>query len=237
MSVLARAARGASNSVRALGPVAAGPARVIDLYGGAMVAVEDLVRKAVRTWLGDTDHNGPLALTTGPTSVSLDADPRTMMSDLLAKSLDQNAASSQRDYYVALLRQLLPDEARIIAALADGTPAPSVSVHRRSNGEVLLDNACLVGRTAAVTLPSKTRKYVNHLLRLGLVELGPEDEDNTVGYELVLADREVRPALKEGAMGKVPAKVVRRTVVLSQHGRDLWEATRPDAGDVTGEKP
>lgn len=155
--------------------------------------------------------------------------PRSMMADLLSTSLEHDALSSEREYLVALLRQLLPDEARIIAALADGPPAPTVSVYRRGSSDLLRSHASLIGRQAAVTLPSRTTRYVAHLLHLGLVELGPEDKGNEVGYELVLADREVRPALREGALGKLPARVERRTLRLSEHGRALWEATRPDA--------
>lgn len=156
------------------------------------------------------------------------ASPRDLMAALLSESLEHDALSSEREYFVALLRQLLPDEARIIATLAEGSPAPTVSVYRRGSSEVLLDNASLIGRSAAVTLPSRTTRYVAHLLHLGVVELGPEDTSDGVGYELVLADKEVRPALKEGAMGKLPARVERKTLRLSEHGRALWEATRPD---------
>ena len=152
------------------------------------------------------------------------------MAVLLSDALDQDAISSEREYLLAVLRQLVPDEARIIAALAEGPPAPTVSVYRRGSSEPLLQNASLIGRAAAITLPSMTPRYVAHLLHLGLVELGPEDKDNAVGYELVLADRQVRPALKEGAMGKLPARVERTTLRLSPHGRALWESTRPDGG-------
>ncbi len=156
--------------------------------------------------------------------------PRAIMAALLSESLEHDALSSEREYVVALLRQLLPDEARIVAALASGPPAATVSVYRRGSGEVLLENASLIGRRAAVTLPSRTTRYVAHLLHLGLVELGPEDKQNGTDYEMVLADREVRPALKEGAMGKLPARVERKTLRLSDHGRALWEAARPDGG-------
>jgi hypothetical protein len=154
--------------------------------------------------------------------------PRDMMAALLAESLEHDTLRSEQEYHVALIRQLLPDEARIIAALAAGPPAPTVSVYRRGTTEALVTNASLIGRTATVTLPSRTTQYVAHLLHLGVVELGPEDKSNAVGYELVLADRQVRPALREGAMGKLPARVERRTLRLSEHGRALWLAAGPD---------
>lgn len=154
------------------------------------------------------------------------------MSSLLARSLEQNTAASKQDYYRAVVAQLVPDEARILAALADGEASPLVTVFRRGGGgEKVLENASLIGRTAAVTLPSMTTKYVTHLFELGLVEAGPEDQDNQRGYELVLAEKDVRAALKEGELSKLPARVQRRTLRLSAHGRDLWAATRP-GGDA-----
>jgi hypothetical protein len=41
-----------------------------------------------------------------------------------------------------------------------------------------------------------------------------------------MADRAVRAALKEGELSKLPARVLRRTLVLSDRGRALWDATR-----------
>lgn len=219
--------------LRRLGPAGEVPARAVELYGHGLLGAERALWAVVRSRM---DQAGPpLREIEAPKPKPKPAtppvgSPQQMMSALLQESLGQNATSSEREYLVAVLRQLLPDEARIIAALADGPPAPTVSVYRRGSSDLLLDNASLIGRTAAVTLPSRTTRYVAHLLHLGLVELGPEDKANTVGYELVLADRQVRPALKEGAMGKLPARVERRTLRLSEHGRALWEATRPDEG-------
>lgn len=158
------------------------------------------------------------------------ADPRELMAQLLARALASNTATSRQDLHIALLRRVVPDEARIIAALARSAPSPLVSVYRRASADPVLENASLVGRTAAVTLPSLTPRYVTHLLQLGILETGPEDTADKHGYELVLAERDVREALKAGELGKVPPRVVRRTVRLSALGWDLWEASCPDGG-------
>jgi hypothetical protein len=160
-----------------------------------------------------------------------EVDARALMAALLSRSLQTDTEAGHRDYHLSLLTQLLPDEARIIAALASGTPAPLVHVLRRANGEPVLENASLIGRTAALTIPSLTPNYVTRLRSLGLVETGPEDTEQGLDYELLLADRAVREALKEGEMGKLPAKVQRRTLRLSGRGRELWEAVRP-VGDA-----
>ena len=151
-----------------------------------------------------------------------------LMAELLERSVMQDTKSSKADWHAAVLSQLVPDEARVIAALAEASaPVPLLHVLPRSGHDRLLENASLIGRTAALTLPAMTPVYVTHLRALGLVETGPEDEDNLRGYELLLADKAVRAALKEGEMGKLPARVLRRTLMLSQRGRELWDSTRP----------
>ena len=151
-----------------------------------------------------------------------------LMAELLERSVMQDTKSSKADWHAAVLSQLVPDEARVIAALAEASaPVPLLHVLPRSGRGRLLENASLIGRTAALTLPAMTPVYVTHLRALGLVETGPEDEENLKGYELLLADKAVRAALREGAMGKLPARVLRRTLMLSQRGRELWDSTRP----------
>lgn len=204
------------------------PAQAIELYVRGLAAAE---RAALRLLAARLDAAAPQARQLGAATSTpyADEDPRTLMSSLLSRSLRSNTAGSKREYYATVLKQLLPDEARILAALADGPPSPLVNVLRRAGGDPVLENASLIGRTAAVTLPSMTAKYVTHLLELGLVDIGPEDEDNKQGYELVLSERDVRAALKEGELSKLPARVQRRSLTLSAHGRDLWNATRPGA--------
>ena len=71
----------------------------------------------------------------------------------------------------------MPDEARIISALSDGSASPLLNVYARTRagwGEVVLENMSLIGKTANLALPQLTPMYVSHLLSLGLVESGPE---------------------------------------------------------------
>jgi hypothetical protein len=207
-----------------MGLISAAASTAVSIVGAA----ERTVWGIVRARMDAVAPPAPRAALQAAPEPGFASSPRDLMAGLLSASLEHDALSSEREYVVAVLRQLLPDEARIIAALAEGPPAPVVSVYRRGSSDLLLGNASLVGRQAAVTLPSRTTRYVAHLLHLGLVEIGPEDKADEVGYELVLADREVRPALRAGALGKLPARVERRTLRLSEHGRALWEATRPD---------
>jgi hypothetical protein len=147
---------------------------------------------------------------------------------LLARALEQSTSSSRRELYHRLLDRLVPDEARILSALSDGSAFPLVNVYARNlsglPGEPLLQNACLVGRMANVSLPPLTPVYVSHLLSEGLVELGPEDAALKDDYQILVADSAVLKAVKAGSRGPIAPPVERRTLRMSALGNDLWSA-------------
>lgn len=155
------------------------------------------------------------------------------MRRLLDRALEQSAADGRLALFDKLLDELVPDEARLLGALSDGSASPLVTIRARSRGGAgapLLENASLIGRTANLTLASGTPIYVAHLLNLGLLQVGPEDPDLKEEYEILLADPTVLRALASATHGVVPARVERRTLTLSPLGRELWEATSPDEG-------
>jgi hypothetical protein len=150
------------------------------------------------------------------------------MTDLLNRSLEQTSATSREELFGSLLEQLVPDEARILAALSDGSAATVINVLARQRtggaGETLLAHASLVGRTANLTLPHLTPTYVTHLIALGLVTTGPEAPELKAEYEILSADDAVRAALTKGAQGPIPGVIERRTLVLTPLGTELWTA-------------
>lgn len=219
----------AAGKVRKLGPIGAVPAWVIATYGRGVTMTERAALTFLRGRL-ETVGRQPLALSAPTPNGGNAADPQHVLSTLLERGLAQNAKESRQEFYARILSGLVSDEARILEALANGLVAPSATVRRRSNNDVMLANASLVGRIAAVTLPSMTTSYANHLLAMGLIEIGPEDEDNEEGYELLLADKEVRGALKAGEFSKIPARVERATIRISDLGHRVWNAARPAEG-------
>jgi hypothetical protein len=146
------------------------------------------------------------------------------MEELLARSLEQTTTGGRSELFARIVRELVPDEARILACVS-ATATPLVHVETLS-GRRVLENATMLGRTAALSLPQMTGGYVSNLLRLGLVEVAPECPELKVEYEILLADRVVREALKQG-VGPVPARALRRSLRLSAIGRELWEAAKP----------
>lgn len=150
------------------------------------------------------------------------------MRSLLDRALDQSTGGGQAELYHHIIDQLVPDEARIISALSDGSASPLVSVRSRTPtggpGRIVLANASLVGRTANLALPQMTPTYVSHLLTLGLLERGPEDPSMKQDYEILMAESYVLKAVKAAGRGPLPARVDKRTVRVTALGRELWEA-------------
>jgi len=175
----------------------------------------------------DVAAPAPRAITAG--TAGRGAEPlRTKMDRLLDRALEQNSRSGQQELFGKIIDQLVPDEARIIGALSDGSVSPMLHVFARTisgiGGDPILENASLVGKMANVSLPQMTPVYVGHLLSLGLLETGPEDPRLKDDYQILGADSAVLRALKKGKRGPLEAKVEKYTIRLSVLGRDLWAA-------------
>ncbi len=155
---------------------------------------------------------------------------RAGMAELLNRSANSNAEASREFLYTTVLRQLVPDEARIIAALADGTPRPLIHVAERNaigaTQRTVLANASTVGKNAGVAVPELVPTYLTRLYRLGLVEVGEEDPDLGDQYDILLTDQTVRGAAAEA---KRP-RFIRHTVRLSTFGRMFWAECDPTIG-------
>jgi hypothetical protein len=199
--------------------------------------VEEYGVRILKAALQVIEQRAPAA----PVRIALDAGgPRhghpqeldAQLDSLLARSVGQSTMSSRRELHESLLRQLVPDEARILAALSDGGAAAVVHVVPRSRRPgataPLVENVSSVGRTAGVALTEMVPTYVTHLLQLGLLELGPESAALEDDYELVMTEPVVRHALAQSnGKGVLPPRVVRQSLRLSELGRALWADCRP----------
>jgi hypothetical protein len=152
----------------------------------------------------------------------------TKMHRLLDRAVEQSTASSRHELFHMIVDQLVPDEARIVGALSDGSVSPLLNVYARTRtglvGEVVLENMSLIAKTANLALPQMTPMYVSHLLALGLVETGEEDTSLKDEYEILAADIAVLEAMKKAARGPIPARVEKHTLRLSGLGLELWAA-------------
>lgn len=162
-----------------------------------------------------------LVLTTGAAGL------RSGMAELLNRSVNIDAAGAASHLYSTILGQLLPDEARILAALADGKPRPAVDIVLRGplggGRGTVLRNASTVGRSAGVSAPEYVPMYVTRLSIMGLVDIGEEDADLAEQYDILLTDQQVRQAEQRGNR----VKIVRHAVLLSELGHRFWQAADP----------
>jgi Abortive infection alpha len=158
------------------------------------------------------------------------------MEALLTRSIRNTPAESRHTLHEVLISELVPDEARILSALSDGSIYPLVHIAEPGVGsyqKLVLENASSVGRAAGVALPDRVHLYVSHLRRLGLVESGPEDHSLKDEYEILLTEPKLRRTITSIGKGPRGARIIRRTVRISDLGRELWEAARsPESVDA-----
>jgi hypothetical protein len=119
---------------------------------------------------------------------------------------------------------LVPDEAKILRALADGTEHAVIQAH---DGSVpLVVNHSAVGRNARVHSRELTPSYVTHLLELGLVELAPYQGHDLMEFELLESETAVRDVLAPYDHRKLrKPRITRQVLRLSPAGRVFCEET------------
>jgi Abortive infection alpha len=159
------------------------------------------------------------------------------MRALLSRSMQDTPSDSRRTLHEVLVGELVPDEARILSALSDGSSYPLVHIAAPGVGshlKLVLENASSVGRAAGVALPDRVHLYVSHLRRLGLVEAGPEDHSLKDEYDILLTEPNLRAIIAGIGKGPRGARIIRRSVRMSDLGRELWEAARSPQ-DVGGD--
>lgn len=157
---------------------------------------------------------------------------RAGMAELLNRSANADAARAIEYLHSTILRHLVPDEARILAALADGTPRPAVDVVVRTTlggvQGIVLRNASSVGKHAGVAAPEYVPAYLTRLYRMGMVDIGDEDPALADEYDILLTDQLVRDAEERARQArKGAARIVRRTVAISDLGGRFWQASDP----------
>src|SRR5262249_28824530 len=140
---------------------------------------------------------------------------------------------SQTGYFVTILKSLVPDEARILAVLSDGSAYPLIHVAEGSlvgaSGRREVDNVSNVGRSAGMLWLDMVPAYIGRLRALGLVETGPEDPSAKIKYEMLETENAVRRAVERiSQSSRQKPRIVRRTLRLSELGHALWAACRTD---------
>lgn len=205
-----------------------GVAKRAPLAGDVLPLLADAERAVVRVMRRHLSDLDPPAAVSADDHEQTDT-PNQLLRTLLDRSMYTSPDKSRDALYLDLLRALVPDEARILAALSDGSAYPVIHVAEPASGgsaTYALKNASTVGRSAGVSLPRYTPLYLTRMLGLGLVRLGPEASSMYDEYEMLLTDSVVNIAVATARRGVRSARVVRRTVRISDLGQELWEAAK-----------
>jgi hypothetical protein len=158
---------------------------------------------------------------------------RTAMAELLTRASESTATKSREYLFGTIVSQLVPDEARMLAVLAQGKRYAVVDVVAkhvgRSATRTILANASLLGAAADISPARNAATYLTRLAGLGLVEFGPAADDLGEEYDRLAVDaavQEARALIDRNKMGS--AKLIRKSVALSALGHDFWSACAPD---------
>lgn len=201
------------------------------LVGQILATLADAERAVIRAIKAHLAEIDPPAADPADTSDDQPiASPTDVMRDLLDRSMYSRPDDSRSALYLSLLQDLLPDEARILAALSDGSAYPVIDIAEPLLGTstaLVLTNASTVGRAAGVTLPHHTPLYVSRLVLAGLAVVGPEGGNAmSDDYEMLLTDASVNLAIAKARRGIRSARIIRRTLRISDLGQELWEAAK-----------
>ncbi|WP_253863069.1 Abi-alpha family protein [Prauserella halophila] len=157
-------------------------------------------------------------------AMPLPSDPlRAGMAALLNRSTHLSREGARDYLYASILRQLTPDEARILSVLSDGADYPVVQIAERKTGRVVLRNASTIGKTAGVSATAHVPVYVSRLVAFGLAEVDDEQNELSTQYEILMTDETVR---KAEDLVKRP-KIVRGSLRITPLGINFWLACAP----------
>lgn len=201
--------------------------RVNSIIDVAEDAVVDRLRDRLELAISDMRPTLSGGETTQPSETA-----RRILSELVQSANTQSFEDAQQHLYIQLLGQLVPDQVRILSAMADGKTHAMIHIAGGPPiGPIMrrvLENYSYVGRSASIRLEDMTPQYLDRMIRLGLIETGPEDRSLEVKYEVMANDKTVR------ALGKkiekefrFPPRILRRTIRATQLGRDLWHDCAP----------
>ena len=118
-----------------------------------------------------------------------------MFANLLAAAMDEATSPSAHPAFVEILKQLTPDEARILALLNRHQQLPIATVTAIPGGDpsrtiVLLRNFSLIGWDAGCKHLQLVPSYLDNICRLGLAEVL---HSPLAGYDWAYVTIEQRP--------------------------------------------
>ena len=154
-----------------------------------------------------------------------------MYANLLAASMDKATADGAHPAFVEIIRQLTPDEAKLVALFLHQMPFPLLNVRweykvpteAKQGGRDVLVNFSLLGEAAGCEYKHLVPAYLDNLCRLGLAEIPPmfvymsqgiyDPLEKSPVVEAIKADIEKNPELR--------ATIERRGLRVTELGKQF----------------
>ena len=99
---------------------------------------------------------------------------RELYAKLLATALDADTAQQVHPAFVDMIKNMSPDEARIMQLFAGGEPFPAIEVRAHSKDQkgyrIIIRSYSQIGQRSGSAFPNLTPNYLDNLARLGLIE-------------------------------------------------------------------
>lgn len=132
---------------------------------------------------------------------------RDMYANLLANSMTEVVKNGVHPGFVEIIKQLCPDEAKILKYMYSHTTIPSISLRYENdngNGIDVIRNFSDVGELVKCENPFEVNKYFDNLMRLGLLESSPPLSSLTDKklYEPLKHHRYIQPRTDEEIVQK-----------------------------------
>jgi hypothetical protein len=153
--------------------------------------------------------------------------------ELLNRSADVHSADDAHPAYKNILGNLAPDEGRILRLFVQEGPQASIDIRTAPplgvGSEMVASGMNMIGREAGCRDLDRTHAYLANLYRLGLIWFSREPLDDQNRYHLLEAQPEMQVAMSEAGR----TKTVRRSIHLTDFGRDFCETCLPvDTGEI-----
>jgi hypothetical protein len=154
-----------------------------------------------------------------------------LYANLLAASMDRSTAHGAHPAFVEIIRQLTPDEAKLVGLFVRDMPFPLITVRwkfrkqeeGKRGGQDLLVNYSHLGLIAKCEYAEMTPTYIDNLCRLGLADVPAFFSYTGVGiYDALEADANVRKlvAVLDADPERI-AVIQRRGLNVSQLGKQF----------------
>ena len=141
---------------------------------------------------------------------------------LMDRSLNQTPESALEAFFMQLLNELVPDEARLLNVATGGNPIAVVHLelsNRKGTAGRAMAYLSRAGNEAGVMRNELTGQYLAHLQSMGLLDYAPADAQSGNKYDMIESDSIVRKTIEKVEKEKVyKARLVRESLVLSELG-------------------